>query len=98
MAKVQSDWFPCFIGISMDLFSIFAKQHYSRVSANKALVRTAPARSNFGIIARYNCFGGCVGAFLPHTAREQLHNAGVSICIHGMSRDNANETRTLPPS
>ncbi|MBN2266709.1 MAG: hypothetical protein JW725_00010 [Candidatus Babeliaceae bacterium] len=46
--------------------------------ANKALVLTAPALSNFGIIARSKRFGGNVGAFLPHWARERRHNAGVS--------------------
>ena len=33
----------------------------------------------FGIIARHNRFDGRIGAFLPHTARERRHNAGV-IC------------------
>jgi hypothetical protein len=46
--------------------------------ANKALVQTAPALSNFGIIARHNRFGGGIGAFLPHRARKRRHNAGVS--------------------
>jgi hypothetical protein len=44
---------------------------------NKALVLIASALSTFGIRARHNRFGGCVGAFLPHTARERRHNAGV---------------------
>lgn len=44
-------------------------------AANKALVLTAPALCNFGIIARHKRFGGGVGAFLPHRARR--HNAGV---------------------
>ena len=39
---------------------------------------TAPPRSHFGVIARHNRFGACVGAFLPHRARERRHNAGVS--------------------
>jgi hypothetical protein len=47
-------------------------------SANKALVQTVPARSSFYRIARHNCFGGGVGAFPPHRARERLYNAGVS--------------------
>ena len=50
-----------------------------RQSANKALVLTAPALCNFSIIARPNRFGGGVGAFLPHMARERRHNAGVSL-------------------
>lgn len=45
---------------------------------NKALVLTAPALSNFGILARHNRFGGGVGVFLPHTARERRHNASVT--------------------
>ena len=53
----------------------------SRFSANKALVLTVPALCNFGIIARYNCFGGG-GAFLPHRARGQRHNAGVDFVYH----------------
>ena len=48
-----------------------------RAKANKALVLTAPALCNFGIIARPKHFGGGVGIFLPHTARERRHNAGV---------------------
>ena len=47
-------------------------------AANKALVQTAPALCSFGILARHNRFGGGFGAFLPHRARERLHNAGVS--------------------
>jgi ornithine carbamoyltransferase len=38
------------------------------------LVQTAPALCTFGILARHNRFGGGVGAFLPHTARERRHN------------------------
>jgi hypothetical protein len=41
-------------------------------------VLTAPALSNFGILARRKRFGGGVGAFLPHRARVRRHNAGVS--------------------
>jgi hypothetical protein len=52
---------------------------------NKALVLTAPALSNFGIIARHNGFGGNVGVFLPHTARERRHNAGVRTCTYNES-------------
>ncbi len=47
-------------------------------SPNNALVLTAPARCNFGIIARPKRFGACIGAFLPHTARARRHNASVS--------------------
>jgi hypothetical protein len=47
----------------------------------KALVLTAPALSNLGIIARHHRFGGGVGAFLPHMARARRHNAGVSPLI-----------------
>ena len=50
----------------------------AKTCANKALVQTAPALCNFGIIARHNHFGGGVGAFLPHRALVRLHNAGVS--------------------
>ena len=46
--------------------------------ANKALVLTAPARGNFGIIARHKCFGGGGGAFPPHGARARRQTLGVS--------------------
>ena len=49
--------------------------------ANNALVLTAPARSNFGIIARPNYSGG-VRAFLLHRARKRRHNAGVMAIAH----------------
>ncbi len=51
-------------------------------AANKALVLTAPALGSFGIIARHHQFGGGVGAFLPHTARVQRHNASVSALLY----------------
>jgi hypothetical protein len=49
----------------------------ARAWPNKALVLTAPALSNFGIIARPTRFGSGIGVFLPHTARKRRHNAGV---------------------
>jgi hypothetical protein len=44
----------------------------------KALVQTVPALCNFHMIARRKGLGGGFGFILPHTARERLHNAGVS--------------------
>jgi hypothetical protein len=49
----------------------------TRRIANKALVLTAPALTNFSIRARHNGFGGGIGAFLPLRARKRRHNAGV---------------------
>jgi hypothetical protein len=54
-----------------------ARNFSTSLVANKALVLTAPALTNFGIIARPNRLGGSLGFILPHTARERRHNAGV---------------------
>jgi hypothetical protein len=52
------------------------------------LVQTVTARFDFGIIARHKRFGGYVGAFLPHTARQRLYNAGVSALVTGKTSKN----------